>query len=136
MSAVAARAWSRALLLALALLACAPGAASAQAAIDPGHSWLGFEVYTRFGQRVAGEFPEFQGQVATDGHHARNEFGFFVGIDQAEQAAISNEATKLQMIAMLQQAEHRLIEEQRAQLNRRIMSGSNTGFPSLRSGTP
>ena len=65
MSAVAARAWSRALLLALALLACAPGAASAQAAIDPGHSWLGFEVYTRFGQRVAGEFPEFQGQVET-----------------------------------------------------------------------
>ena len=55
---------------------------------------------------------------------------------QAEQAAISNEATKLQMIAMLQQAEHRLIEEQRAQLNRRIMSGANTGFPSLRSGTP
>ena len=55
---------------------------------------------------------------------------------QAEQAAINNEATKLQMIAMLQQAEQRLIDEQRTQLNRRILSGSNTGFPSLRSSAP
>ena len=54
----------------------------------------------------------------------------------AEQAAINNEATKLQMIAMLQQAEQRLIDEQRTQLNRRILSSSNTGFPSLRSSAP
>ena len=37
--------------------------ADAQVAIDHAQSWLGFEVYTRFGQRVAGEFPEFQGRV-------------------------------------------------------------------------
>lgn len=55
---------------------------------------------------------------------------------QAEQAAINNEATKLQMIAMLQQAEQRLIDEQRTQLNRRILSSSNSGFPSLRSSAP
>ena len=58
---MSARAWAP--VLALALLAGAPGTALAQATIDPAHSWLGFEVYTRFGQRVAGEFPEFQGRV-------------------------------------------------------------------------
>lgn len=37
--------------------------ARAQVAIDEQQSWLGFEVYTRFGQRVAGEFPDFEGGI-------------------------------------------------------------------------
>ena len=58
-----ARAWLRAqAALALAAAALVPQA-HAQARFDDGQSWLGFEVYTRFGQRVAGEFPSFQGVV-------------------------------------------------------------------------
>jgi len=46
-----------------------------------------------------------------------------------EQAAVGNEATKLQLVAMLQAAEARLIEEQKGDLARKILSASNTGMP-------
>lgn len=49
----------------------------------------------------------------------------------AEQAAINNEATKLQMIGMLQQAEQRLIAEQRQDTNLRLLSSANTGMPGI-----
>jgi type IV secretion system protein VirB5 len=48
----------------------------------------------------------------------------------SEQAAIQVETTKLQLIAMLQRAEERLIAEQKAALARKILSNSNTGMPS------
>lgn len=51
---------------------------------------------------------------------------------QAEQAAINNEATKLQMVAMLQQAEQRLIGEQRQDTNLRILRSSNTTMPGIK----
>lgn len=60
---VAARAWLRGTFLVLAASALLTTEARAQAAIDQAKSWLGFEVYTRFGQRVAGEFPRFEGEV-------------------------------------------------------------------------
>ena len=58
-------------MLVLAAMLAPPGRADARALIDPAQSWLGFEVYTRFGQRVAGEFPRFQGEVEAlpDGRH-------------------------------------------------------------------
>jgi len=46
-----------------------------------------------------------------------------------EQAAIQNETTKLQLVAMLQRAEERLVEQQKADLAQRILSSSNTGMP-------
>ena len=49
----------------------------------------------------------------------------------AEQAAINNEATKLQMIGMLQQAEQRLIAEQRQDTNLRLLSSANTSMPRI-----
>lgn len=49
----------------------------------------------------------------------------------SEQAAINNESTKLQMMAMLQQAERNLITEQRQDTNLRILSSGNTTMPGI-----
>lgn len=49
-----------------------------------------------------------------------------------EQAAIENEMTKLAMISQLQEAEQRLISEQKKELNRRILNSENTGMPEIR----
>jgi type IV secretion system protein VirB5 len=49
-----------------------------------------------------------------------------------EQAAIQNEATKLQMIAQLQGAEQRLVDEQKRAMSRRILNPENQGMPSIR----
>lgn len=49
--------------MALVAWAILAGHVHAQVAVDPARSWLGFEVYTRFGQRIAGEFEEFEGSV-------------------------------------------------------------------------
>jgi len=46
-----------------------------------------------------------------------------------EQAAVQNETTKLQLVAMLQRAEERLIEQQKSDLAQRILSATNTGMP-------
>ena len=46
-----------------------------------------------------------------------------------EQAAVQNETTKLQLVAMLQRAEDRLIEQQKGDLAQRILSSSNQGMP-------
>ena len=46
-----------------------------------------------------------------------------------EQAAVQNETTKLQLVAMLQRAEERLVEQQKSDLAQRILSSSNTGMP-------
>lgn len=59
----AARRWLQGTAVALAAWAALVPPAQAQATIDPARSWLGFEVYTRFGQRIAGEFPQFEGVV-------------------------------------------------------------------------
>lgn len=62
--------------LAVAALVLVAALARAQDAPAPstfnhGQSWLGFEVRTRFGQRIAGEFPRFDGVVEhlPDGRH-------------------------------------------------------------------
>ena len=67
----AAPGWLLGLSLALAGWLLAAAEARAQAGFDRSQSWLGFEVYTRFGQRVAGEFPDFDGTVESlpDGRH-------------------------------------------------------------------
>ena len=69
------------LLCAALVLAATPGRAQAPAsastaaetavAFDTANSWLGFEVRTRFGQRMAGEFPRYEGVVEhlPDGLH-------------------------------------------------------------------
>ena len=49
-----------------------------------------------------------------------------------EQAAIQNEITKLQMVSQLQQAEHRLITEQKREMSRRILNSNNTGMPRIK----
>lgn len=46
-----------------------------------------------------------------------------------EQAAVQNEATKLQLVAMLQRTEERLVEQQKMDLAQRILSASNRGMP-------
>jgi type IV secretion system protein VirB5 len=46
-----------------------------------------------------------------------------------EQAAVQNETAKLQLVAMLQRAEERLIEQQKGDLAQRILSSSNQGMP-------
>ena len=46
-----------------------------------------------------------------------------------EQAAVANEATKLQLVQMLQQAEERLEREQRRELARRLLDPANAGMP-------
>ena len=53
-----------------------------------------------------------------------------------EQAALQHETTKLQLVAMLQQAEHRLIEQQKADVAQKILSSSNTGMPPCCSSRP
>ena len=53
-----------------------------------------------------------------------------------EQAAIQNEATKLQLVAMLMRAEERLVEQQRSELAQRILSASNRGMPPCCSADP
>ncbi len=50
---------------------------------------------------------------------------------QGEQAAIQNEQTKLQLMAMLQRAENGLIVQQKAAVAQRILSASATGVPSI-----
>ena len=58
-----------------ATLLCALPSGVAQplagAGFDVERSWLGFEVRTRFGQRLMGEFPRYEGRVETlpDGRH-------------------------------------------------------------------
>jgi polyisoprenoid-binding protein YceI len=56
-------------LLALALLM--PTAWAGQRPIDSGHSQLGFEIRTRYGQLLKGRFPVFSGylEVLPDGRH-------------------------------------------------------------------
>ncbi len=51
-----------------------------------------------------------------------------------EQAAVQNETTKLQLVAMLQRAEERLIEQQKGDLAQHILSASNQGMPACCSG--
>ena len=46
-----------------------------------------------------------------------------------EQAAVANEATKLQLMGMLQQTEERLAAQQRQQIAQKILSADNTGMP-------
>src|SRR3954470_22464735 len=46
-----------------------------------------------------------------------------------EQAAVQNETTKLQLVAMLQRADERLLEQQKSDLAQRIFSASNGGMP-------
>ena len=46
-----------------------------------------------------------------------------------EQAAVQHETTKLQLVAMLQRAEERLVEQQKSDLAQRIFRSSNTGMP-------
>lgn len=46
-----------------------------------------------------------------------------------EQAAVQHETTKLQLVAMLQRAEERLVEQQKTDLAQRILSASNKGMP-------
>ncbi len=53
-----------------------------------------------------------------------------------EQAAVQNETTKLQLVAMLQRAEERLVEQQKSDLAQRILSASNRGMPSCCSSEP
>ncbi len=63
--------WLPGAILALAVATVAVDQARARATLNTAQSWLGFEVFTRFGQRVAGEFPHFEGMIETlpDGHH-------------------------------------------------------------------
>ncbi len=46
-----------------------------------------------------------------------------------EEAAVQHETTKLQLVAMLQRAEERLVEQQKSDLAQRILSASNKGMP-------
>lgn len=48
----------------------------------------------------------------------------------AEQAVIENEGTKLALVSMLQRAEERLLEEQRAEVAAKLMDPASTGMPS------
>ena len=48
----------------------------------------------------------------------------------AEQALIENEGTKLTLVSMLQRAEERLLEEQRAEVAAKLMDPASTGMPS------
>ena len=53
-----------------------------------------------------------------------------------EHAAVQNEATKLQLVAMLQRAEERLLEQQKTDLAQRILSAANKGMPPCCSASP
>ena len=50
---------------------------------------------------------------------------------QLEQALIQNEGNKLQMISQLQRAEQNLIEEQKREMNRRLLNSKNTKMPRI-----
>lgn len=50
--------------LALACLGLAPPSARSQG-FDPAHTRIGFELYTRWGQRLEGRFPRYEGAVRT-----------------------------------------------------------------------
>lgn len=50
----------------------------------------------------------------------------------AEQALLQNETNKLQMISQLQKAEQDLIEEQKDEMNRRILDSKNTQMPRIK----
>ena len=64
------RRWLRAILL-LTALAAGPVTASPPLQFDLAHSRLGFQIRTRLGQRLEGEFPRFEGsiRVLADGRH-------------------------------------------------------------------
>lgn len=47
----------------------------------------------------------------------------------SEQATIQNEQTKMQLMAMLQGAEEKLIAQQKRELNQRILNSQNRGVP-------
>jgi type IV secretion system protein VirB5 len=49
-----------------------------------------------------------------------------------EQTMIQNETTKLHMISQLQEAEKQLIDEQKKEMNRRILNKNNTGMPTIK----
>jgi type IV secretion system protein VirB5 len=49
-----------------------------------------------------------------------------------EQTMIQNETTKLHMISQLQQAENQLIQEQKSEMNRRILNKNNKGMPTIK----
>lgn len=49
----------------------------------------------------------------------------------AEQAAIQNEQTKLQLMAMLQASEEKLALQQRREMSSRITNPANTGMPTI-----
>lgn len=53
------------------LAAIAPVCMAEQLAFDPAHSQFGFEIRTRFGQKIEGVFPRFEGHinVLADGRH-------------------------------------------------------------------
>jgi len=51
---------------------------------------------------------------------------------QAEQAIISNESTKLQMLAKANEAERQMIAEKRQQMNRAILNPENQGMPGIK----
>jgi len=53
-----------------------------------------------------------------------------------EQAAVQHETTKLQLVAMLQRAEEKLVEQQKNDLAQRILSASNKGMPACCSSKP
>jgi type IV secretion system protein VirB5 len=53
-----------------------------------------------------------------------------------EQAALQHETTKLQLVAMLQQSEQRLIEQQKTDVAQKILRSSNTGMPPCCSSRP
>lgn len=49
-----------------------------------------------------------------------------------EQTMIQNETTKLHMISQLQQAEKQLVQEQKDEMNRRILNKNNTAMPTIK----
>lgn len=57
--------------LALGLLWAVPAWAGGDAILDPAHTRLGFELRTRWGQRLEGVFPRYEGhvRVLADGQH-------------------------------------------------------------------
>lgn len=58
-------------LLLTLLLGGVPAHAAQPLALDTAHSRFGFEIRTRFGQRIEGVFPRFEGQITVlaDGRH-------------------------------------------------------------------
>ena len=50
----------------------------------------------------------------------------------AEQALVSNESTKLQMVSQLSRSEEKLVDEKRKQMNRDILNPANTDMPEIK----